>query len=298
MISVGNISFGGTEKTPLCEHLLSFLERKGLKPAYISRGYKGKWEKMGGVLSEGRVLLGNWRDSGDEPFMVAKNNPGVGVFVGKKRFVSCLKAKALGFNIAILDDGFQHLKLSRHLDIVLYSPSKKLPLRECPSSLRRADIVLVKGDMASQLKTSLKSSLTPVSIFRYSVVPAGFKRVGFSKTISAQELQKMRSIGFCGIAHPERFLSTLLSQGIKIMFLFKFPDHYSYPPSSISKIIAKYKELKAEAIITTKKDALKIEENEALKEIPTYFLQIELSLEEGFYQRIDSFLKEKNLIEP
>ena len=119
VISVGNISLGGTEKTPLAMELLSQLVALGRRPALISRGYKGRWEKRGGVLSDGRAILGTWQDGGDEPYLIARSFPTVGVYVGKERLTSCRRAAEAGFDIAVLDDGFQHRRLARDLDIVL-----------------------------------------------------------------------------------------------------------------------------------------------------------------------------------
>lgn len=144
VISVGNITFGGTEKTPLVINLISHFIKKGFKTALISRGYKGKWEKRGGVLSDGKNLLSSWRNSGDEPFMVAQNIPQAGIFIGKNRHLSCQRAEQLGFELAVLDDGFQHRRLHRDLDIVLYDPVEKTALREPFSSLKRAQILLIK----------------------------------------------------------------------------------------------------------------------------------------------------------
>ena len=92
-VSVGNLSFGGTEKTPLAMELIAHLVRMGHRPAFVSRGYRGSWERNGGILSDGAALLGTWEDGGDEPFMVARRFPKAGVFVGKDRLASCLKAR-------------------------------------------------------------------------------------------------------------------------------------------------------------------------------------------------------------
>ena len=134
VISVGNLAFGGSEKTPLVMHLLSFFIEHNLKPALITRGYKGRWEKSGGVLSNGKNIYGTWQEAGDEPFMVSRNFPQVGIFVGRNRLNSCEKAKHSGFTLVLLDDGFQHRKLHRDLDIILFDPGERIALRESLSS--------------------------------------------------------------------------------------------------------------------------------------------------------------------
>ena len=143
-VSVGNISFGGTEKTPLVMELIALLLRQGHRPALVSRGYRGAWERSGGTLSDGKSLLGTWAQGGDEPFMVARRFPKAGVFVGKDRLASCLKARDLGFTAVVLDDAFQHRRLARDLDIVLVSPAERRPLRESVAALARAGVILVE----------------------------------------------------------------------------------------------------------------------------------------------------------
>ena len=170
VMSVGNIAFGGSEKTPLVMNLISFLEKQGYKPALISRGYKGKWERKGGVLSDGQRILGTWEESGDEPYMVAQNFPEAGIFTGKHRHLSCEKAKDLGFEVALLDDGFQHQRLHRDLDIVLYDPGENTFRREPASALKRAHLILVKRSLEPNFKNRIKKAFASVDVYEYSVV--------------------------------------------------------------------------------------------------------------------------------
>jgi tetraacyldisaccharide 4'-kinase len=174
IISVGNIAFGGSEKTPLVMNLLSFCLKNGIKPALITRGYKGKWEKNGGTLSNGRQVSASWRDAGDEPFMVSQRFPQVGIYVGRNRLISCEKAFQEHFHVAILDDGFQHRKLQRNLDIVLYTPGEKTGLRESFSSLKRADIILVKQNNDALIKQEMKENFPRARIYAYKVKNQGF----------------------------------------------------------------------------------------------------------------------------
>jgi tetraacyldisaccharide 4'-kinase len=208
-VSVGNITFGGSEKTPIAMHLASYLTGQGSRPAFISRGYRGNWERKGGTLSDGKYLYGDWRDSGDEPFMVAQRYPCIGVFIGKNRLASCKKAKDLGFKSGILDDGFQHRKLKRDLDIVVYDPSERIALREPISSLKRAQIILTKREVEDYDLKKIRKKFSHASLFRYSVLKKGFFRSGDNKQISSDELKGKKLMAFCGIARPERFLSSL-----------------------------------------------------------------------------------------
>ncbi len=291
VISLGNIVFGGSGKTPLAMNLLSFLVRNGLKPALISRGYKGKWERTGGILSDGKTIRGNWQDSGDEAYLVASNIPQSGVFVGKDRLASCRTARDAGFEIAVLDDGFQHLRLQRDLDIVLYDPAEKIALREPVSSLKRASIILIGKKEGVEAKARLKKRFPRTDIFEYEVQKAGFFRLDRNEQESRENLEQKRFLAFCGIARPQRFFSRLQEEGIRPVCLLNFPDHHPYPASSVRHILEEFRRANAEALITTEKDAVKIRDDEDLARLPVYYLKITLELEQAFYLNISSFLE-------
>ena len=290
IVSVGNIAFGGSEKTPLVMELLSLLQEKGYKPAMISRGYRGRWEKKGGLLSNGRSILGTWEDSGDEPFLVAQNMPQVGIFVGKDRWKSCQIAHRLGFDVGVLDDGFQHRRLHRDLDIVIYNPEKKELLREPHSSLKRAHILLTK----SLNKIKKKKFFPQITTFFYSVQSRGFYKLGEREEVKVESLKGKKAIAFCGIARPERFLSLLQKEGIVPLSFLAFPDHHSFPPSSIEKILNKCKGDGTEVLIMTEKDAVKLASRVSYKRNPAFYLKIGLKLEEGFSKQFLSLLKDKD----
>lgn len=290
IVSVGNIAFGGSEKTPLVIELLALLREKGYRPAMIARGYKGRWGKKGGILSDGKSILGTWEDSGDESLLVAQNFPQVGIFVGKDRWESCQRADRLGFDVGVLDDGFQHLRLHRDLDIVLYNPEKKGLLREPLSSLKRADILLIKP----RDKIKKKKSFSEKTTFFYSVQSRGFYQLGERKEVKAESLKGKKVIAFCGIARPERFLSLLRREGIVPLFFLAFPDHHPFPPSSIEKILDSCKRSGAEAVIMTEKDAVKLVSRLPFKSYPAFYLKIGLKLEERFSTHFLSLLQEKD----
>lgn len=292
-ISVGNVSFGGSEKTPLAMRLISTLLSHGFKPALITRGYKGKWEKSGGILSDGRNIFGSWKDSGDEPFMVAQNIPQAGIFVGKNRLSSCDKAYQMGFDVAILDDGFQHRRLHRDLDIVTYDPAETTALREPVSSLKRAHILLVKKNAATRIKKKINARFPQASFFEYSVSRKGYFRLGEEKSTPSATFKGKKVIAFSGIARPERFSSLLEAESIKPILFLKFPDHYPYPVSSFEKIVEEFQKLKAGAIITTEKDAVKIADYKGFKNIPVYYLKIDVEIDGDFDKMMYSFLKKK-----
>jgi tetraacyldisaccharide 4'-kinase len=292
VISVGNISLGGTEKTPLTMELLGRLLGQGRRPALVSRGYRGRWEKGGGVLSEGNGILGSWEEGGDEPFLIARSYPAAGVYVGINRLTSCRKAAAAGFDVAVLDDGFQHRRLARDLDIVLYSPAEKTALREPRSALGRADILLVKSGGKRDQVAAGRKIFPRTTIFPYSVLPRGLIELWTQEDVSPDCLKQKSLLAFCGIARPSRFLEGLRKLGYEIVSFLSFPDHHSYPEGSLEKIVRAARRTEAEALITTEKDGLKISgRRKELADIPAYVLRIRLALGSGFDDVLKDFIR-------
>lgn len=294
VISVGNISLGGTEKTPLTMELLSRLFALGRRPALISRGYKGRWERRGGVLSDGRALLGTWRDGGDEPYLIARAFPAAGVYVGRDRLTSCRRAAEAGFDIAVLDDGFQHRRLARDLDIVLYSSEEKAALREPLSALRRADILLIKAGEEKKRAIDRLCGRWTGGLFTYSVVIRRVADLRTGELVPMERLAGLRFVAFCGIARPGRFARTLREAGLATVSFLSFPDHHPYPPSSLEKINRAWRRQGADALITTGKDAVKLADPvEGWGDAPVYILEVGLDLEPAFEASWRTFLAQR-----
>ncbi len=293
VISVGSIALGGTEKTPLAMELLAWLLERGRRPALVSRGYQGRWEKEGGLVSDGAKIFASWEQAGEESLMVARAIPRAGVFVGKNRLASCRRAKGQGFDIVVLDDGFQHRRLGRDLDIAVYSPLERTALREPRSSLKRADIILTKeGDVRGSMPARIHRR-TQEDFFTYSVLSKGLFHLWKDESLTDENLAKKRWLAFCGIARPERFFSHLEGAGARIVSSLTFSDHHRYPDSSLDKIVRRLKASGAEAAVTTEKDALKILDRcDRFGDWPVYCLKIGLRIEPEFQARLDAFLEE------
>ena len=291
VISIGNIGLGGTGKTPLAIEVIAWLAARGRRPALVSRGYRGRWEKKGGMISDGTRITGTWRDGGDEPFMAAVALPGAGVFVGKNRLASSVRARQMGFDVAVLDDGFQHRRIGRDLDIVLYSPSKRAALRESIAGLRRAGIILVeKAELGEGGNIGFPSgSAAPLT---YEVEARGFHLAGAKDFIRVEDLRGRPVIAFFGIARPDRFLRLLGSQGIKPVSFLAFPDHHAYPRASIEKILRAARAARAAGAVTTAKDAVKLANGSALfADFPVYVLEIRLAIDPRFFGRLETALR-------
>ncbi len=220
--------------------------------------------------------------------MAALNLPRAGVFIGKNRFLSCRNAKDYRFDLAVLDDGFQHRRLHRDLDIVLYDERDKVFLREPVTSLRRADVILVEEGMDIQEKEKMKKSFPQSAVFAYSVESQGLFRLGKKERESIKGFESKRIIAFCGIARPERFLALLRKDSINPVDFITFRDHYSYPPHSCDRLSKRLQKLRADALITTEKDAVKLAHADALQRVPVFYLKIDLKLEDDFYSLLSS----------
>jgi tetraacyldisaccharide 4'-kinase len=270
VVSVGNLTLGGSGKTPLVMELIDRLLGRGFRPALVTRGYRGSWERTGGVLSDGRRFFGGWREGGDEPMMVARRYPEAGVFVGRRRLPSCLKAEAMGFDVCLLDDAFQHLEIARDLDIVIHDPRSREPLRENESALSRADILLIPGGLDPGTISAYRKRFPRLDIFEYAVKPRGFE---------PPPLPGQRILAFAGIARPERFFVLLDTLGIAPVGRLAFPDHYTYPAAE--------RRLKADALVTTEKDAVKFgPDGLRFQGFPLHVLHIGLDLPPLFYDRV------------
>jgi tetraacyldisaccharide 4'-kinase len=285
VISVGNIAFGGSGKTPLAVEIAAGLLAGGERPALVSRGYKGTWEKRGGVVSDGRAILASWRESGDEPYMAALRLPGAGVFVGRDRLASCRRAAGLGFTCAVLDDGFQHLRLARDINIVLVDPEEKLALREGFSSLGQADIIVARGADGSADTAKLSAAFPGSTVTSCLVEAVGFMGLDRTGPLLPDAFRGRRVFAFSGIASPRRFFGLLESLGATVAGSLAFPDHFSYPEKALTRIAAAARAAGVEAVITTEKDAVKIAPSGALGAgWPVFYLRIGLDLEPKFLE--------------
>ena len=259
VISIGNISFGGTGKTPTVLYLCKMLqENKKKNIAILSRGYKRNTN--GTVLvSSGNGPLKNWQAVGDESYMMAQKTKNIPIVVDSNRYRGG-KYLIKNFNskIIILDDGFQHRSLSRNLDIVLingytkpsdYSFLTTNLIRETWMSLKRADtIILTKRKPDPLILKDIKERkiLYINSTFKSSILyPKGFDL-------------KNKALLLSGIGNPKSFEKSAKSHGCIIVGVKRFKDHYSYNKKSLLKIIQLAQNLKADYILTTEKDWVKI----------------------------------------
>ncbi|MCP2620869.1 tetraacyldisaccharide 4'-kinase [Candidatus Aminicenantes bacterium AC-334-E05] len=258
----------------------------GYRVAILLRGYKGKFEKRGAMVSDGKNILYNWKEASDEAFLIAKNVRKAGVFVGKNRVINALNAMELGFNLIILDDGFQYRPLYRNIDIVIISSENRKLLREPFSSLKRANILLFYNTIDEKISKKIRKFNLYISKFHY--LKLGFYDVNENNFYLVDYFKGKKAIAFCGIANPSRFKRFLEELEVDIKHFSSFPDHYSYPQNSINTLLKKHRELKTDVLLTTEKDALKLK---AYSNLPIYYLKIKACLSDDLISYILKGLK-------
>lgn len=285
VISIGNISFGGEGKTPVVISLAKFFIERGIKPAILIRGYKGKKELKGEIVSNEKIIKEDWEDVGDEALLIAENVPSAVVITGKNRIDSAYKAIEMGAKVIILDDGFQYRKIGRESDIVIVSPLLSFR-RDFLSSISRADAILINENFSGEeFIKKIRKIGKGIPIFKFRILHLGF----IDKNGSNVNLHGEKVIVFCGIANPSRFLKLLESLLIKPEKIICFPDHYKFNVKDIKKIEMEAEKVGSKIAVTTEKDFIR------LKNFPfsmqVVYSNIEANLEENFYRYILERLK-------
>ncbi|MGQ9617527.1 MAG: tetraacyldisaccharide 4'-kinase [Candidatus Aminicenantia bacterium] len=285
VISVGNISFGGEGKTTIAISIGKFFLSQGIKPSVILRGYKGKKESKGGVVCDGKKLLLDWKDVGDEAVLISENLKESIVIIGKNRISSSLRAIEMGASVIILDDGFQYRKLHRDLDIVILSETQSFK-REFLYSISRADAILLNSDFYNErIIKKVKRIRKEIPIFEFKI-----KNIGIFDEYGCEvDMKEKKSIAYCAIANPSRFIRSLEFLSIKTEKIFIYPDHHELTLKDKKKIEEYAKKTGADYIITTEKDFVKARGH--IFSIPLIYLKIEAWIEENFYRYMIERLK-------
>ena len=285
VISIGNITVGGTGKTPMTIYLAELMKDFGLKVVVVSRGYKGKAEKTGGIVSNGKKMCMDAVDAGDEPCMIAARLKGVPVIIGQDRFMAgSVAVKQFNPDVIILDDAFQHLQIQRDINLVLldnnlpFGNKHLLPrgiLREPVSALKRGDaFVLTRADCTNNgLPEELNKIACCIPVFRAFHVPylnsvvKCCTSVAKLKTVSKTQLKDSQNLNilknkklflFSGIAKNRDFYNSVYLIEKEIKGFLEFPDHYFYTNNDIKRIIQSAIESDADCIVTTEKDYMRI----------------------------------------
>lgn len=309
VISIGNLTVGGTGKTPIVEVFARTLQKSGRKVAILSRGYKKDEAPLleriinkitfresvtpPRVVSDGERLLLDSSLSGDEPYMLASNLKDVVVIVDKDRVKAGAWAiNKFGCDTLILDDGFQYLNLKHRLDIVLVDRTnpfgnwKMLPrgiLREPVRNIKRAGFIFItksNGDGAQDLKQTLRQYNTEAEIVECRHCPRFLKNVYTGEEKPLEFLQDRQVAAISGIARPKGFEDVLVGLGAKLLYHKRYADHHRYTQQEVLEGINRSIQRGAEIMVTTEKDAVRFPYIER-RDIPVYYLRVEIEMLSG-----------------
>ena len=280
VISIGNVTAGGTGKTPVTEIFARTLAAEGRKVAILSRGYRRKeapwWQRLFTqvvtpplVVSDGKHVLLDAATGGDEPYMLASNLPGVAVVVDRNRVKAGRYAiKRLGCDTLILDDGFQYQKLKHFVEVTLvdatnpFGNGNMLPrgiLREPAKNLKRADIIFLtkcRGDV-SAVKEEIRKYNSTAEIVECNHTPKVLKDVWSREEFPLSWLEGKTTCTLSGIASPKGFENSLRHLGAKVVWCERYADHHRYDSSEILYALNRTADMGADALVTTEKDAVR-----------------------------------------
>ncbi len=289
VLSVGNISVGGAGKTPFVIHLVERLGEMGLlrrfRTVVLSRGYGGS-ARGTMVVSDGHRILASPDTAGDEPVMTAHSLRSAAVLVDRNRLRGAKYAiEELRAGLLILDDGFQHRRLRRDLDIVLLDAANPLGrgftlpagfLREPASSLKRADLIVLskaEGETAALEERCRKLEvLLGKPVLATRLQPRTWRHVAGGELFSVEQVAGRKVFAFAGIARPESFFSLVTRLGGDLMGNAAMPDHCRYNRVQIDYVSRRFFESRAEWMVTTAKDAVKLPS--IMKRLPAFYLDL------------------------
>ena len=308
VVVVGNLTVGGTGKTPVVEKLARSLAERGRKVAILSRGYKSKRESIlkrwwrtvtqgeappPKVVSDGKRVLLDPDRAGDEPYMLAKNLPGVAVIVDKDRVKAGAYAiRKFGADTLVLDDGYQYLALKGRLNLLLidkgdpFGNGYLLPrgvLREPIESIRRASYVLLTksdGEPDKKLEAIIRSHNPEAEIIECAHKPQSLEEISGMERLELTALDGKKIGSFSAIAVPESFEGFLRELGAEIGMNRRFLDHHRYERKELERLFGSFREAGCEMVVTTEKDAVRIPQ-EFRPGIPFYYLRLEIDILSG-----------------
>lgn len=309
VISIGNLTVGGTGKTPIVEVFARTLQQSGRKVAILSRGYRKEedpffrrlWKRLTfdaqetppRIVSDGKHLLLDSSLSGDEPFMLAQNLPDVTVIVDANRVKAGKYAvQKLGCDTLILDDGFQYLHLKHRLDIVLvdrtnpFGNRRLLPrgiLREPIRNLKRAGFIFItksNGDGAAELKQTLRKYNPHAEISECRHTAKHLQDIFTKEKVPLDYIKGLPVAAISGIASPKGFEDELIRLGATVLYHKRYADHHRYSQQEIIDVINKGLQRGAKIVVTTEKDAVRFPMLER-RDLPMFFLRVEIEMLTG-----------------
>ncbi len=271
VISVGGLTVGGSGKSPVAAEASRTLLGAGLKTALLSRGYGRSPGDSLVVVSDGREVLAHAGAAGDEPVMLARAVPGLVVIVCADRArAGRLAIARYGAEVLVLDDGFQNRRLRKDLEIVTVDGRRPFgngrllpagPLRMPASEIARADVIVITklggDDDPAPVRDAIAAQARGVTILEGRTVPAEIRDVETGKSLSIDIMRGRKVAAMCGVAEPESFAQLLDQEGMKVAGRFFFADHHVYGAQDVRRVRERAHAI--EAVITTEKDAVKLD---------------------------------------
>jgi tetraacyldisaccharide 4'-kinase len=294
VISVGNLTTGGTGKTPLVEWIAKELARRGRRVCILTRGY-ARSSRTRVVASDGNEILSDANLAGDEPLLLAERLKGLAAVVCDADRVSAARwaLENLRSDVFILDDGYQHLRVARDLNILTidatnpWGNGKLLPagiLRESRSEIDRADCVVITRANDPQATETLEQDIAANDaagpVFRSQMrlmEPRSIQGMLERSVIAADEIKAAPIAAFCGIGNPESFFSLLRRASYQVRHTHTFRDHHSYSQSDIDRVVRESVTQGAQVLLTTAKDEVKL--RSLTFELPCYAADIAIEIE-------------------
>jgi tetraacyldisaccharide 4'-kinase len=291
VLSVGNITVGGSGKTPVVELVVQCLRELGATPAVVSRGYGRQTRGVYVVADRDAVHLGA-RAGGDEPVLLAERLSGTPVVVGENRLEAAWTAvQRCGASAVVLDDGFQHRTLAKDLEIVVlngrapWGNRRLFPrgmLREPLSALRRADLFVLtnppsKAD-AETARAAIRRYHPSAPVLAGAYEPIDAREIGSDHRVSARGLSGRRLLAFAGLGSPRGFRDTLTALGVRVAGLAEYPDHHWFTERDLDELARQGRAIGAEGLICTEKDAIRLR-GLAGPSVPCWTLSVRLRLE-------------------
>jgi tetraacyldisaccharide 4'-kinase len=282
VVSVGNLTAGGTGKTPMVDFLARYLHSRDVRCAIISRGYGGNYRQVVGRVTDANGNLQmSPQECGDEPYLLAIRNPEVPVYVARERALGVQAAEQDGAQLLLLDDAFQHLAVHRDVDIVLldakrpFGNGRLLPaglLRETPSALQRADLIVMTRSDAER-KSPLSVS-APIVCSRHRLSKTITNLNG--EAIAEQDYAGKSCLAFAGIANPDEFFTALSVFGFAHIEAIPLADHQEYTREILNRLLGSCHN--HDLMVTTEKDAVKLSVFDFPK--PCYKVGVELTFDD------------------